>query len=159
MKEQEERVVTHLAQILQDQKPLSDIHHVLAPQVIAHMDNYSFKMGHRGWIRWVQFLREQGQVSNPSGIRDDIRENPDGTWTLLGHWTGERQGKQVMSEPSSVTYRFEEGKIVEIWSKRTNYTLFFPLIRYRVGLALVFLYLFFWDRFLRKVPEPVQSYS
>jgi hypothetical protein len=88
-----------------------------------------------------------------------MKQNADGTYTLVGEWTGEYQGKPVVSDPISATYRIRDGKIIEIRTTRTNYSFFFSIMRYHVGLWIVVLYMMFWNYFLRKSTKPAPNYS
>ncbi len=70
----------------------------------------------------------------------------DASLALLNFFPpGTHEGKRVAAENLSVTYRVEGDKIVELWTSRANYVFFFgEIIRYRVGLWLVYAYMLVW---------------
>lgn len=146
----ERATLEHLVDLLQGNKDISEADKILPPMTLIHLDNYKFKTGVEGWQTWVTFLKERGRVSNVGCTCTEIKENTDGTYTLMGEWTGEEQGKPVVSDPISATYRIHDGKIVEIWTTAKNYTFFFSITRYGAGFWLILLYLLFWRRFLQK---------
>ena len=153
MNKQNQTALNHLVEILQGRKEISDANKILSPIMTAHLDDYKFNISIEGWEAWWHFMREKGRISNVSGGCTEVKENADGTYTLVGNWSGEFDGKPVLFEPISARYRIQDGKIVEIWTKRMNYTFFFPIMRYRVGVAIIFLYLLLWRRFFYKSRE------
>ena len=150
MTEKDKTTLNDLVSILQGTKDISEADKILPPVIATHMDHYYFDTSIEAWKTWWTFLKEKGRVSNVSGTCTEMKQNADGTYTLVGGWTGEHQGQPVVFEPISATYRIRDGKIVEIWTTRKNYIFFFSIIRYRVGLWVVLLYLFLWRRFLHK---------
>ena len=158
MTEKDKATLDHLVGILQGNKDMSEADKILPPVTLIHLDHYKFETGIEGWQTWITFLKERGRVSNVGCTCTKIKENADGTYTLVGEWTGEYQGKRVVSDPISATYRIHDGKIVEIWTTPKNYTFFFSIARYRVGFWLVLLYMLLWRRFLQKSREPALSY-
>jgi hypothetical protein len=152
MTDKEKATLNDLVSILQGQKDMSEADKILAPIMTAHLDNYEFNISIEGWKIWWHFMKEKGRISNVSGGCSEMKENADGTYTLVGNWRGELDGK-VVFEPISASYRIRDGKIVEIWTKPMNYTFFFPIMRYRVGVAIIFLYLLLWRRFFYKSTE------
>lgn len=159
MTEKDKVTLNHLVSILQGKTDVSEADKILPPVTRTHLDNYEFETSIEAWQAWWLFLKERGRATNVSGSCTEIIENKDGTYTLIGEWTGEYQGKSVVSDPISATYRIRDGKIVDIWTTRKNYIFFFSIIRYRVGFWLVVLYLSLWRRFLQKSTEPALSYS
>ena len=150
MTEKDKATLNLLVGILEGNKDISVADKILPPVTLTHLDNYNFDTSIEAWQAWVTFLKEKGRASNVSGGCTEMKQNADGTYTLVGEWTGEYQGKPVVSDPISATYRIRDGKIVEIWTTRKNYIFFFSIIRYRFGLWVVLLYLFLWRRFLHK---------
>ena len=154
MTKKEKATLNDLVRILQGQKDMSEANKILPPIMKAHLDDHSFNISIEGWQAWWHFMKKKGRISNVSGGCSEMKENADGTYTLVGSWSGELDGKPVVFEPISARYRIQDGKIVEIWTKRMNYTFFFPIMRYRVGVAIIFLYLLLWRRFFYKSTEP-----
>lgn len=154
----DEEALQILIAVLQDQAPLTAVDPVFMPIVDCHMDQYRFKTSASGWKEWVRFLREKGRVSEMSGVCTAARLNKDGTLTIKGYWTGKRHGRSVVSGPISATYRLENGQIAELWTERKNYAFFFPILRYRYGLEIIFVYLFLWKR-LRYFNDLPKSYA
>ena len=150
MTEKDKATLNLLVGILQGNKDISEADKILSPVTLIHVDNYDLDTTVEEWQAWVTFLKEKGRVSNVGCTCTEMKQNADGTYTLVGEWTGEYQGKPVVSDPISATYRIRDGKIVEIWTTRKNYIFFFSIIRYRFGLWVVLLYLFLWRRFLHK---------
>ena len=150
MSKKDKATLNLLVGILQGNKDISEAEKILPPVTLTHLDNYNFETSIEAWQAWWIFLKEKGRASNVSGGCTEMKQNADGTYTLVGEWTGEYQGKPVVSDPISATYRIRDGKIVEIWTTRKNYIFFFSIIRYRFGLWVVLLYLFLWRRFLHK---------
>lgn len=159
MSEKDKATLNHLVGILQGNKGLSEADQILPPVMSAYLDNYHIDITLESWKVWWEFLKEKGRVSNVSGNCTEMKQNADGTYTLVGEWTGEYQGQPVVSAPISATYRIRDGKIIEIRTTRMNYIFFFPIMRYHVGFWLVCLYVFFWKSFLHKSTKPVPTYS
>jgi len=154
MNKQNKTTLNHLVNIFQGNKSISEANKILAPTMTAHLDDYEFNISIEGWEAWWRFMREKGQISNVCGGSTQVTENADGTYTLVGSWSGEFDGKPVLFEPISARYRIQDGKIVEIWTNRMNYTFFFPIMRYRLGVTIVFLYLLLWRHFFNNSSEP-----
>jgi hypothetical protein len=159
MTEKDKATLNHLVGILQGDKDISEADKILPPVTLIHLDNYKFDTTVEEWQAWVTFLKEKGRVSNVGCTSTEMKQNADGTYTLVGEWTGEYQGKPVVSAPISASYRIRDGKIVEIWTTQKNYIFFFRIIRYRVGIWVVLLYCLLWRRFLQKSTEPALNYS
>jgi len=159
MTEKDNAILNHLVALLQGNKDISEADKVLPPVMHSHLDNYEFDTSIEGWQAWWIFLKGKGRVSNVGCTCTEMKKNADGTYTLVGEWTGEQQGKPVVSDPISATYRIRDGKIVEIWTTRKNYIFFFSIIRYRIGFWVLLSYFFLWRRFLQKSTEPALNYS
>ena len=150
MTEKDKATLNLLVGILQGNKDISEADKILSPVTLIHVDNYDLDTTVEEWQAWVTFLKEKGRVSNVGCTCTEMKQNADGTYTLVGEWTGEYQGKPVVSDPISATYRIRDGKIVELWTTPKNYIFFFSIIRYRFGFWVVFLYLFLLRRFGRR---------
>ena len=150
MTEKDKATLNLLVGILQGNKDISEADKILSPVTLIHVDNYDLDTTVEQWQAWVTFLKEKGRVSNVGCTCTEMKQNADGTYTLVGEWTGEYQGKPVVSDPISATYRIRDGKIVELWTTPKNYIFFFSIIRYPFGFWVVFLYLFLLRRFGRR---------
>ena len=159
MTEKENLILNHLVGILQGDKSISEADKILSPTTLIYLDNYKFEASINAWQMWVTFLKEKGRVSDVGCTCTEIKKNADGTYTLVGEWTGKYQGKPVVSDPISATYRIRDEKIVEIWTTQKNYIFFFRLARYPLGFGVVLLYLLLWKRFGQKSTEPALNYS
>lgn len=157
MAKKDHATLNHLVQILDGSKDISEIDQVLHTVTLIHVNNYKIDTTQEEWMAWVTFLKEKGRVSNVGCTRTEIKQNVDGTYTLVGEWTGEYKGKSVVSDPISATYRLHDGKIVELWTTPKNYIFFFSLIRYPGGFWFVFLYLYLLRRFSKT--KPALNYS
>lgn len=154
MNKQDKTTLNHLVTIFQGNRDISEANKILAPTMTAHLDHYEFDISIDAWQAWWRFMREKGQISNVGAGSTQVKENEDGTYTLVGSWRGEFDGKPVLFEPISARYRIQDGKIVEIWTQRANYAFFFPVMRYRLGVVIVFLYLLLWRHFFSYNSQP-----
>ncbi len=138
--------VARLLTILAGKTPIAAGVDIMAQDVVANFDGWRFE-GINLWANWIHYLRTRTRVTELDLEVDRIEPNPDGTITAHGRWRGLRRGMPVVSEMGVVTYRFHEGRIVEIWTTRHNYVLLIgPYLRYRWGLVLMLLQLYLWKR-------------
>jgi hypothetical protein len=145
MDEAGEATVSRLIEILAGRAPISAAPEIVARDVVSHMDGYTFR-GINTWANWLAYVRTRSLVGPPDLETDRLVTNDDGTVTAYGRWKGRRDGEPVLSTEVWARYRVREGKIVEIWTTRTNYVFVLgPLIRTRAGLLLVMLRVF-WSR-------------
>lgn len=112
----DEAAVLRLSEVIAGRAPLEEASHLLAPDVVSHLDGLTAR-GSRVWRDWVTFLRSR--PGRPHLDLVDLRTHllADGRVVLVGRW---RLGPTV-SDPVSATYRFERGRIAEIWTSRSNY--------------------------------------
>ena len=113
--------VARLVSILNGETPIEAGTDVVALDVVAHVDGWTFQ-GINVWANWIAYIRSRGRVSAPSLLVDDVLVNPDATITVFGRWRGVRFGRSATSLPGAARYRLERGRIVEIWSTRRNYS-------------------------------------
>jgi len=114
--QEDEATVTCLAEVIAGRRPLTDADHLLDRRVVAHLDGFNAR-GRPAWQSWVEMLRRR---AGPEGLDlVDLRTYPlpDGRVVMTGSW---RSGGRV-SEEVSATYRLVGGRIVEIWTSRSNY--------------------------------------
>ena len=113
--------IASLMGILSGEAPIESGVALLAPDVVFHVDAWRFQ-GINVWANWIHYTRTRGRVADPKVLVDEIVTESDGTVTVRGRWTGMRGGRQLISKPCSARYRFEDGRIVEAWSTRHNYS-------------------------------------
>jgi hypothetical protein len=88
---------------------------------MLHVDGWTFE-GINTWASWIRYIRDRGRVAQPVVLVDEIVVESDGAVTVRGRWSAMRGGRQVSSSVCTARYRFSEGRIVEVWSTKTNYT-------------------------------------
>jgi hypothetical protein len=136
--------VARLMTILDGQTPVAAGAEFIHPDVVANFDGWRFR-GINLWANWIVYLRTRPHLAELRLVVDRIDSNPDGTVSAHGHWNALRDGRPVFSGPGVARYRFEGGKIVEIWTTRHNYLLHFgPWLRYRWGLVWMLYQLGVW---------------
>jgi len=137
--ERSRAVVAKLMTILSGDTPIETGVELMAPGVVAHVDGWRFE-GINVWANWIRYLHTRGRVGELTVVVDRMELNADATITVRGHWTGICNGRPVTSSPCMARYRLAQGRIVEIWSTRRNYTFLCGRhVEYRLGLALEFL--------------------
>lgn len=146
MSEDNTEVVRRLLDVLAGKTPVSQGALLIDRNVVSHLDGYTAH-GIAAWAKWLSFIRSRSRVSQLDLTCDRITVNADQTITPYGRWVANRNGTRVVSDEVSATYRIENGKVVEIWTTRTNYLLIFgPMMRYRLGCLLVLLRSMAWSR-------------
>jgi hypothetical protein len=147
MEEQPTVILAQLFRILAGKTPIEAGTHLIAQNVISHMDErYTFH-GINAWANWISFIRSRRRVSDLDLICEQMVANPDGTITASGYWKARYKGREVVSNALVATYRVQDGKVVEIWTKRKNYILIFgPMMKYEPGWVTVMVYLGLWNR-------------
>ena len=135
--------VARLMTILSGELPIHAGSEIIAPDVVAHVDGWRFE-GINVWANWIDYLRTRGRVTEPTLIVDDLVVDDD-TVAVRGRWQGQRDGRSATSKPGAATYRLENGRIVEIWSTRSNYAFLCGAhVEYHWGLALELLRTQWW---------------
>ena len=138
--------VSRLIEILAGRASIAQAPEVVAPDVLSHMDGFSFR-GIKTWANWLSYVRTQSRVGSPDLEADRLVTNEDGTVTAYGRWKAQHNGETSLSDEIWARYRVVDGKIVEIWTHRDNYVfLLGPVMRSRAGLVLVMLRVFIWSR-------------
>ena len=126
--------VARLMTILSGETPIHAGSELIAPDVVAYVDRWRFQ-GINVWANWIDYIRTRGRVAEPTLLVDDLFTNSDATVTACGRWQGVRHGRVVTSKGACATYRLTQGRIVEIWSRRSNYAfLCGSHVEYRLGL-------------------------
>jgi len=138
--------IARLMTILAGKTPIPEGQEFISQDVVAHMDGLTYQ-GINVWAHWISFLRTRNRVQQLDLKVSRIVANDDGTISAFGCWHALHRGKPVVSAEGTARYRFENGKIVEIWTTRFNYLLIFgPQLRSRAYMYLVLGYLYFWKR-------------
>jgi hypothetical protein len=136
--------VARLTTILSGELPIHAGSEIVAPDVVAYVDGWQFE-GINVWANWIRYLRSRGRVAEPRLLVDELAVHPDARVTLRGRWQGVRKGRVATSKPGAATYRLENGRIVEIWSTRSNYAFLCGAhVEYHWGLAYELLRTQWW---------------
>jgi len=106
--------------ILGGELPIQAGREIIAPDVVAYVDGWRFQ-GINVWANWIEYLRTRDRVAEPTLLVDELEVHPDARITVRGRWRGVSEGHVLTSKPGVATYRLAQGRIVEIWSTRTNY--------------------------------------
>ena len=140
----EEALVARLLAVISGDAPIAEAERILAPDVISHMDRWTVR-GTAVWYDWLEFIRSK----TPAGVTADLDRtvsNANGTITAYG---GLRPKGAPLStrQEHHATYRFEEGRIAEVWTTRGNYEkIFGPKVRHPVRWLLVLAEMALWRR-------------
>ena len=138
--------IARLMTILAGKTPIPAGQEFISQDVVSHMDGLTFH-GINCWANWLSFIRTRTRVSDLDLKVSRIVANEDGTVTAFGSWHALQDGRPVVSAEGTATYRFHGGKIVEIWTTRTNYLLIFgPQLQSKAYLYALLGYLYFWKR-------------
>jgi hypothetical protein len=138
--------IDRLMGILAGTTPLSHGVEIIAQDVVIYMDGHTFR-GINTWAAWLHYMRIRSRVADFDVQVDELVTNADGTISAYGRWKGQVKGSPVYSPPVWAHYRVVEGKVVEIWTTRTNYVFMLgPLMRTQAGHLLIMLHLFFWAK-------------
>jgi len=121
VQETDRATVARLTTILSGELPIEAGSEIIAPDVVAYVDGWQFQ-GINAWAHWIDYLRSRDRVAEPTLLVDQLEVRPDARVTVRGRWQGMRDGRVVTSNPGEATYRLAEGRIVEIWSTRRNYS-------------------------------------
>ncbi|MGV3724070.1 MAG: hypothetical protein ACO1SX_24525 [Actinomycetota bacterium] len=138
--------VSRLIEVLAGSLPITEAREILAQDVVSHMDGFTFR-GINTWARWLSYIRTRSRVGAPGLVTDRLVTNEDGTVTAYGKWKGRKDGDTALSPEVWARYRVVGGKVVEIWTTRSNYVFILgPMVGTRLGLLLVMLQVFFWGK-------------
>jgi len=142
-----EAVVARMLAAIGGDAPLEGVVHLLAPDVICHMDRFTTR-GADVWVDWVEFLRSRS-VDRVHVEVERLETGADGIITAFGGLT---TGSGASSGPSggSARYRVVDGRIAEIWTSRWNYEVVFgPRVHHPLRWLLVLVRMALWRRFSR----------
>ena len=136
--------MARLLDVICGRAPLSEAEHLLAPDVISHMDRFTVR-GTRVWKDWLEFLLSNAEGSVTVDV-DRMVTNADGSITAFGGLRPARSPLPSRQEHQA-TYRVQNGRIVEIWTTRGNYEMIFgPKVRHPVRWLFVLLEMAVWRR-------------
>ena len=144
----DEAVVARLLGAVGGDVPLAEAVHLLAPDVICHMDRFTAH-GTAAWVDWVEFIRSRG-VPNVRAYVERLETGADGIITVFGGLTVGARGK---SSPRGgvARYRVVDGRITEIWTSRWNYEIIFgPKVRHPLRWLFVLGRMAVWRRLARR---------
>lgn len=154
MSHQNLQIVERLLPFLVEKDELSTVNQLISDDVLSHMDQYTAH-GLQVWMQWVHFINTRRRVAHLETQLESMTVDPDGRVTVSGRWRATHKGEKVLSGKISATYRIHNNRIVEIWTRRTNYTFIFgPVMQSQCGLALVLLYFSVWRLFH---PAPISN--
>jgi len=143
----DEAVVVRLLASIGSDAPAAAVVHLLAPDVICHMDRFTVR-GADAWVDWVEFLRSR--VGHLSVEVERLDTGADGIITAFGGLTTGSGGASAPGE-GSARYRVVDGRIVEIWTSRWNYEIIFgPKVHHPLRWLLVLVRMALWRRFSRR---------
>jgi hypothetical protein len=139
-----EALVVQLLAVISGEAPMADAERLLAPDVISHMDQWTVR-GTDVWYDWLAFIRSKAGGDVTAGL-DRMVTNADGTITAYGELRTARASFASRQEHHAI-YRFENGRIAEVWTTRGNYEMIFgPMARHPVLWLLVLLEMAIWRR-------------
>lgn len=150
-------IVERLVEMIAGTRDTADAPNVLHQDVISHMDGLTFR-GISAWQTWLAFIRAHSRVANLTADCDQIVTNPNQTLTVYGHWRGDAPDAPAISNEVWATYRVQAGRVVEIWTTRTNYTFILgSIMRFRIGLLMVLAYVGIWSRWSQRTERTRRS--
>ncbi|MFT5765463.1 MAG: hypothetical protein ACI8X3_002900 [Saprospiraceae bacterium] len=117
---------------------------LLDPAVLMHMSGLSLK-GRKGWRTFIRYVRWKRGIAGLH-LRYDRVEVDGDLATFYGQWQSEH-GELIMPNVEAV-FRIEGDRVMEIWSKPSNYVaLFGERILSFWGFRMFALRAFLWSRF------------
>lgn len=153
MEDKDTALVWRLSGILAGDELISAGKEFIAEDVDMHMDGYRFK-DISTWMTWLRFIRSRPRVKDLNLIERRVVVKGDRIH-LSGRWSGYINGEYKESdEEGGAVYRVKEGKIVEIWTTRTNYPFMFGnMMKYNLGWLAVLTYLYFWSKLYKPLVD------
>ena len=143
-------VVARLMAILGGDAPIESGAQLMTSDVVAHVDGWRFQ-GINVWASWMRYLHSRGVRTAPQLLVDAIVADGDGGVVVRGRWSSMRRGHRVLSAPGEARYRLVGGRIVEMWSTRSNYAAVCGAhLTTRIGFAVELLRMWWWKT---RVPQ------
>ena len=137
-------LITRLLAVISGQAPMAEAEQLLAPDVISHMDRWTVR-GTGVWYDWLAFIRSKAGGNVTAGL-DRLVSNQDGTITAYGNL--QKAGAPLVTrQEHHARYRFENGRIAEVWTTRGNYEMIFGRkVHHPVRWLLVLVEMAIWRR-------------
>lgn len=121
---------------------------ILADDILMHMDGRWTLQGHARWRDFIRYLRRRRTLLGLRLACDKV-EIEDDRATFFGHWY--HAERDVPDGQVVATFRFNDDRIVELWSRRTNYvSLFGKGILTTPGFYVFAYRALFWCRLSRR---------
>jgi hypothetical protein len=148
-----EALIVQLLAVISGDAPMANAERLLAPDVISHMDRWTVR-GTQVWGDWLAFLRAKSGGNVTAGL-DRMVTNGDGTITAYGKLRPARAPFASRQEHHA-RYRFEQGRIAEVWTTRGNYEMIFgPKVHHPVRWLLVLVEMAIWRRLPWRRPAQI----
>jgi flavin-dependent dehydrogenase len=112
-------LVLRLADVISGRAPIDEVESVLAPDVVSHLDGIKVK-GVGAWRTWLGYLRSR--ADDLELIDAEVVLESDGRLALTGRWRRGGPGGETSESVAAAWYKVRNGRIVEIWTKSSNYT-------------------------------------
>ncbi len=144
-----EKVIDDLFEVISGRVNITDVEKIMSPKVVLHMDCVSF-CGIQYWKKWVSFLRSRSPFKSLE-LRCEEKTIEGDKVIVLARWRGvDAKGEVHHSDDVVGTFQIQNDKLVEIWSKKANYTFIFGKKICSTTFFLVYLpYIFIWCFFHR----------
>ena len=134
--------MARLLDVIGGNAPMTNALEILAPDVVAHMDEYTVR-GTGLWFDWLEFIRAHAKGDLRVEV-DRIVTESDGRISAFG-WLRTADGRT--QQPNQATYRVRGGRIIEVWTSRANYEMIFGAkVRHRLTWLLVLVKMAVWRR-------------
>jgi hypothetical protein len=143
-----EALVVRLLAVISGDAPMAEAEQILAPDVVSHMDRWTVR-GTDVWYDWLAFLRAKAGGNVTAGL-DRMVSNDDGTITAYGNLQAAR-APFITRQEHHARYRFENGRIAEVWTTSGNYEMIFGRkVHHPVRWLLVLVEMAIWRRLPRR---------
>lgn len=142
-----EKVIDDLFKVISGEVNIRNVEKIMSPKVVLHMDGVSFR-GIQYWKKWVSFLRSRSPFKSLE-LRCERKTVEGDKVLVLARWRGvDPSGEIHHSDDVVGTFQIQNGQLVEIWSKKSNYTFILgkkicSTVFFLVYLPYIFLWCFF----------------
>jgi len=122
-------LVLTLVQVINGDSPLVTAQESLDPTVQIHMDAVEF-FGIDSWYRWIHLIHHCGRVAEPRITHCEARcdaRDPN-LVHLSARWTGINRSlreRTTSARNAESRYLVLDGRIKEIWTRKSNYQFIF----------------------------------
>jgi hypothetical protein len=118
-------LVLRLADVISGRAPIDEVESVLVPDVVSHLDGIKVK-GVGTWRTWLGYLRSRADdlelIDAEVVLESDGRLALTGRWRMGGASGAGGAGGRTSESVAAAWYKVRNGRIVEIWTKSSNYT-------------------------------------